>query len=49
MITLIVFSILWGFCGGTADTIKQLSDTQMMFVFLIVTASDLNILASRWR
>lgn len=49
MITLIVFSIVWVICGGSSDTVKNLTDTQMMFVFLIAVASDLNILFRSWK
>lgn len=47
MITLVVFCILWGLCGGSSDTVKNLTDAQMLFVFLICVASDLNIVAGR--
>lgn len=49
MITLIIFSIIWELGGGTADTIRNLTDSQMALFILIMVASDLNLFASRWR
>lgn len=44
MITLIVFAILWGLCGGKSEVIKTFTDQQRAITFLIGVASDLNII-----
>ena len=43
MITLTMFIIMWELCGGEPDVIKNFTDQQMAIAFLIVVASDLNI------
>lgn len=44
MITLIVFAILWVLCGGKSEVIENFTEQQMAIAFLIMVASDLNIL-----
>lgn len=43
MITLTIFIVLWELCGGESDVIKSFTEQQMAIAFLIMVASDLNI------
>lgn len=49
MITLIVFAMLWGICGGTGDAIRNFTEQQMAIAFLILVASDLNLICNLLR
>ena len=46
MITLIVFAILWGLCGGKSEVIENFTEQQEAIAFLIMVASDLNIICN---
>ena len=49
MITLIVFSIFWGICGGTGDAVRNFTEQQMAIAYLILVASDLNLICNSLR
>lgn len=46
MITLIVFAFVWGLCGGTGETVRNFTEQQMAIAYLIMVASDLNIICN---
>lgn len=46
MITLLIFALLWGLCGGKSEAIENFTDSQMAIAFLIMVASDLNIICN---
>lgn len=49
MITLLIFALLWGLCGGKSEAIENFTDSQMAIAFLIMVASDLNIIINSFR
>lgn len=46
MITLFVFTLVWGLGGGTGETIRNFTEQQMAIAILIMVASDLNIICN---
>lgn len=49
MITLLVFAIVWGICGGTGDAVRNFTEQQMAMAYLISVASDLNLICNSLR
>ena len=46
MITFIVFNMWWGICGGSGNIMSNFTEQQMAIAFLILVASDLNLICS---
>lgn len=43
MITMSMFIIMWELCGGKFDVIENFTEQQKAIAFLIIVASELNI------
>ncbi len=43
MITMLMFILMWELCGGKFDVIKNFTEQQKAIAFLIIVASELNI------
>lgn len=43
MITLSMFILMWELCGGKFDVIENFTEQQKAIAFLIIVASELNI------